>query len=83
MDPSIAPPATGNGVPYAWLDTHSTDLVTDADYEATAAIHHGMFGVKMKEAADAMGYADCTFSIPDTVDAAETGMQFPESILLD
>ena len=36
---------------------------------AAAAIHHGRFGMKLKEQADAIGYTNCTLNIPGTVDA--------------
>lgn len=35
---------------------------------AAAAIHHGMFGIKLKEKADEIGYAKCTVSIPGHVE---------------
>jgi acetyl esterase/lipase len=34
--------------------------------DAATAIHHGMFGVKLKEKADAIGYSKCSLSIPGT-----------------
>ncbi len=49
---------------------------------AAAAIHHGMFGVKLKEQADAIGYTNVTLSIPGTVDAAIDATTFLETILL-
>jgi arylformamidase len=34
-----------------------------------AAIHHGMFGMKLKEKADMIGYTNCSLQIPGTVKA--------------
>lgn len=48
---------------------------------AAAAIHHGMFGVKLKEQADTIGYTNCTLSIPGTVDAVINSTTFLETIL--
>lgn len=38
LDPSVDPTNTSSGVPYAWLDTFYTNLVSDADYESAAGI---------------------------------------------
>ena len=46
-----------------------------------AAIHHGLFGVKLKEIADEIGYTDCLLSIPGFVDAKITPVQFLETVL--
>jgi arylformamidase len=51
---------------------------------AAAAIHHGMFGIKLKEKADEIGYAKCTLSIPGHVEPEPyaNADQFLEAILL-
>lgn len=48
------------------------------------AIHHGMFGVKLKEKADATGYSKCDLSIQGTSVPAHyaTGQAFLEAVLL-
>jgi acetyl esterase/lipase len=50
--------------------------------DAAAAIHHGRFGVKLKEQAAAAGYTKLSLSIPGTADAAVAPVQFLEAILL-
>jgi arylsulfatase A-like enzyme/acetyl esterase/lipase len=47
-----------------------------------AAIHHGMFGVKLKEQAGRIGYTKLWLSIPGTEDAAISSTTFLETILL-
>ena len=50
--------------------------------KGAAAIHHGMFGVKLKEQAGRIGYTKLWLSIPGTEDAAITSTKFLETILL-
>jgi arylformamidase len=47
-----------------------------------AAIHHGMFGIKLKEKADEIGYTNCTLQIPGTVDPKVGPLAFLAEILL-
>lgn len=50
---------------------------------AAAAIHHGRFGVKLKEQAARIGYAKLWLSIPGTEDAAISSTKFLETVLLE
>jgi hypothetical protein len=48
------------------------------------AIHHGMFGINLKEKADEVGYHKCYLSIPGTMTPSEYSNPetFLETILL-
>ncbi|MFA6172179.1 MAG: alpha/beta hydrolase [Kiritimatiellales bacterium] len=63
--------------------TYSADMTLPPATPA-AAIHHGMFGVKLKEKADATGYSKCDLSIQGTSVPAHyaTGQAFLEAVLL-
>jgi acetyl esterase/lipase len=63
--------------------TYSSDM-TLPPATAAAAIHHGMFGVKLKEKADATGYSKCDLLIQGTSVPAHyaTGQAFLEAVLL-
>lgn len=47
-----------------------------------AAMHHGIFGLKLKEKADEIGYANCTLKIPGTSDPKIGPMEFLVEALL-
>ena len=47
-----------------------------------AAMHHGIFGMKLKEKADEIGYTNCTLQIPGTVDPKMGPMAFLVEALL-
>jgi hypothetical protein len=49
-----------------------------------AAIHHGLFGVKLKEKADEIGYTTISLRIPGSVvpETYANGNLFLESVLL-
>lgn len=45
-----------------------------------SAIHHGMFGLELKKAADAIGHR-CVLSIPGAEDPGQSAVEFLESVL--
>ena len=62
--------------------TYPADMTLPAA-TPTAAIHHGMFGIKLKEKADKMGYK-IRLNIPGTINAEfySNAEMFLEMILL-
>jgi acetyl esterase/lipase len=75
--------------PINHMDAHDPPLYLSYPSDMTlpaatpaAAIHHGMFGVKLKEQADRIGYTKLWLRIPGTEDAAISSTTFLETVLL-
>lgn len=71
------------GDPPLFIIYYSGDI-TLPPASSVKAIHHGMFGIKLKEKADEIGYSKCDLSIPGIATPAHyaTPNQFLEAVLL-